>query len=342
MLVLESERSRGKARTVGVKALVAALAVAAAGGAVWLGLGGGAASGDALGDGCQGSLAVEEARTFFDGAELEARGHTGEWVGYDTEWCSVTARGQDSGPTLRLQIRPVAAHRASGAAEEASATPIGYGWNGSFVGRSRPEAAVLVDCAALPGKGLLVLAEATAKTEDLTKEQVRQVARLATETARKAADRFHCEGALGTRPSGVDPSEWREVPPARATGTCHNVVPAATATRLGVTAISEKPAGRALTEACALKRGEKTLADLTAYYGASAQQEMYLDGRYPGSVKGATMRALTCKGALGTAYVKLVRPAGGQDGRRDLEAADVQELLDGFAAASTARHGCGA
>ncbi|MFI8520892.1 hypothetical protein ACIGEZ_24165 [Streptomyces sp. NPDC085481] len=324
----------------GVKALAAALVMAAAGGAVWFGCAGGKASGDDLGDSCRGSLAVEEARTFFAGADLEARGHTGEWVGYDTEWCSVTARGQDSGPTLRLQIRPVAAHRASGAAEEASATPLGHGWDGSFVGRSRPEAAVLVDCAALPGQGLLVLTEATANTEDLTSDQVRQVARLATETARKAADRFHCEGALGTRPSGVDLSEWREVPPARATGTCRNVIPAATAARLGVTAVSEKPAGRALTEACALKRGERTLAGLTAYYGASAQQEMYLDGRYPGSVKGATMRALTCKGALGTAYVKLVRPSGGQDGPGDLRPADVQELLDTFAAESTARHGC--
>ncbi|MDV9186976.1 hypothetical protein R6L23_01840 [Streptomyces sp. SR27] len=338
--MIESEHSRGKTRTVGVKVLAAVLAVAAAGGAVWFGLAGDTASGDDLGDSCRGSLAVEEARTFFAGAELEARGHTGEWVGYDTEWCSVTARGQDSGPTLRLQIRPAAAHRASGAAEEASATPVGYGWNGSFVGRRRPEAAVLVDCAALPGKGLLVLTEAMAEVEDLTQEQLLQVARLATETARNTAGRFHCEGALGTRPSEVDLSEWREVPPARASGTCKGAVNAATLTRLGVTAVSEKPAGRALTEACALKRGEKALAELTAYYGPSAEQEMYLDGRYPGSVEGATTRTLTCKGALGTAYVKLIRPSGGKDGRRDLGPADVQELLGSFAAASTARHGC--
>ncbi|MFI2739464.1 hypothetical protein [Streptomyces sp. NPDC018711] len=223
---------------------------------------------------------------------------------------------------------------------EASATPVGYGWNGSFVGRVRPEAAVLVDCDALPGKGLLILTEAMAKAEDLTKEQLLQVARLATETARNAAGRFHCEGALGTRPSGVDLSEWRDVPPACATGTCRDVVTAATATRLRVTAVSEKPAGRALTEACTLKRGEKTLAGLTAYYGASAAQEMYLDGRYPGSVKGATMRALTCEGALGTGYVKLVGPSGGENARRGLGPADAQEVLGVFAAVSTARHGC--
>ncbi|MER5203765.1 hypothetical protein [Streptomyces sp. NPDC002825] len=336
----DDERSRGTAHTVRTKALASALAVAAVGGAIWYGLGRGTASGDDLGDSCRGSLAVEEARTFFGGADLEARGHTGEWVGYDTEWCSVTARGQDSGPTLRLQIRPVAAHRASGAAEEASAAPIGSGWNGSFVGRSRPEAAVLVDCEGLPGKGLLVLTEATARSEDLTREQLLQVARLATETARTTAGRFHCGGALGTRPSGVDLSEWREVPSARATGTCRNVMTAATATRLRLTTVSEKPAGRALTEACTLNRGGKPLAQLTASYGPSAEQEMYLDGRYPGSVKGATMRALTCKGALGTAYVKLVGPSGGEDGPRDLTPADVQELLDGFAKTSTTRHGC--
>ncbi|MER6100523.1 hypothetical protein ABT154_32680 [Streptomyces sp. NPDC001728] len=336
----ETEHSRTKARMTGVKALAAALAMAAAGSAVWFGFAGGTATGDDLGDGCRGSLAVGEARTFFAGADLEVRGHTGEWVGYDTEWCSVTARGQASGPTLRLQIRPVAAHRASGAAEESSATPLGHGWDGSFVSRNRPEAAVLVDCAALPGKGLLILAEATAKTEDLTRTQLLQVARLATETARTAAGRFHCEGPLGTRPSGVDLSGWRDVPPARATGTCRDVVSAATAARLGVTAVSEKPAGRALTEACALRRGATTVADLTAYYGASAEQEMYLDGRYPGSVRGATTRAPTCEGALGTAYVKLVGPSGGQGGPGDLRPADVQELLGRFAATSTARHGC--
>ncbi|MFH8621244.1 hypothetical protein ACH4A8_04925 [Streptomyces vietnamensis] len=138
----------------------------------------------------------------------------------------------------------------------------------------------------------------------------------------------------------MDPSDRHDVPPARATGTCRSVVTAATAARLRVTAVSEKPAARALTEACALKRGEKTLVDLIAHYGASAEQEMCLDGRCPGGVKGATTRALACKGALGTAYVKPVGPSGGEDAPRDLGAADVQELLDGFAAASTARHGC--
>ncbi len=43
-------------------------------------------------------------------------------------------------------------YRTSGAAEKSSAAPIGYGWNGSFDAGYNPAAAVLVDCAPLPGK----------------------------------------------------------------------------------------------------------------------------------------------------------------------------------------------
>ncbi|MFJ1550904.1 hypothetical protein [Streptomyces sp. NPDC088246] len=37
--------------------------------------------GEDLGDRCQSSLAVEEARGFFGVARLKARGHTGDWGG---------------------------------------------------------------------------------------------------------------------------------------------------------------------------------------------------------------------------------------------------------------------
>ncbi|MFB7045401.1 hypothetical protein ACFCX7_04590 [Streptomyces microflavus] len=39
-------------------------------------------------DTCRGALAVEEAEAFFGGAGLEFGGHTSEWVGNETEYCS--------------------------------------------------------------------------------------------------------------------------------------------------------------------------------------------------------------------------------------------------------------
>ncbi|MEU5431833.1 hypothetical protein AB0G73_00465 [Streptomyces sp. NPDC020719] len=77
------------------------------------------------------------------------------------------AKGHDDGPVLRLQIRPRAAYRANGAGDEADAAPIGYGWNGSFTTRPEPQAAVLLACAPVPGKGLYVMADTTAPTERL-------------------------------------------------------------------------------------------------------------------------------------------------------------------------------
>ncbi|WP_137988798.1 hypothetical protein [Streptomyces vilmorinianum] len=327
-------------------ALVLALV---AGGLIWgFGLRGDG-SGPVPEDTCRGALAVEEARGFFGGAELEFGGHTAEWVGHETEYCAAWARGEQSGGVqLRLNIRPAAAHRASGAAEETSATPIGFGWNGSFVSGRRPEAGVLVDCAPLPGKGLLVLAEARKDTDELSDAQVLQVARFATESARRAAERFGCEGPLGQRPSTVDRTEWQERPVARAEGTCRGVVGSQDAARLRLTTVSEMPAGRALTERCTMDRAAKDRATmrrfrLTAYYGPSAEQEMYLDGRYPGSVKGAVTRSQPCKGGLGTAYFKFEefpRPDAEKGVRSSVAGADALKLVTAFATASGARHGC--
>lgn len=143
-------------------------------------------------------------------------------MGQETEYCAAWVRGEEAdGVQLKLNIRPSAAHRSSGAAEDASATPIGFGWNGSFAVSDQPRAGVLVDCAPLPGKGLLVLAEARQDIEELTDAQVLQVARFATESARRAAKRFGCEGDLvgAPRPSTVRrgrpaPSRRRRAPAA--------------------------------------------------------------------------------------------------------------------------------
>ncbi|MEJ8658790.1 hypothetical protein [Streptomyces sp. MS1.AVA.4] len=290
-------------------------------------------------------MATDEARVFFSGADLKARGHTSEWVGHDVERCSVWARSDASGPVLRLQIRPVAAHRTSGAAEEASATPLGHGWNGSFLIRKNPEAAVLVDCDSLPGKGLLVLTESAEDVEDLSEQQVVQVARFATESARLAAKHFGCQGTLGERPPRVDRTDWQRRSPASASGTCRGVVDVRAARGAGITTVTEKPAGRALTESCSVETTGGGHYRLTACYGASAKQEIYLDTRYPGSVKGALMRPHTCRGAMETAYYKLVhfRPSGASGGAEPTErgtVGDPKQLLERFAAVSAERHGC--
>lgn len=245
---------------------------------------------------------------------------------------------------LKLNIRPAAAHRTSGAAESTSATPIGFGWNGSFAVTDRPEAGVLVDCASLPGNGLLVLTEARQDIDELSDGQVLQVARFATESARRAAERFGCEGSLGQRPTTVDRSRWRTRPAAHAEGTCRGVLAPRDAARLGVVEVSEMPVGGALTEECSVKLPTKGHhVRLTAYYGPSARQETYLDDRYPGSVKGAFMRSHPCKGALGTAYFKFEefpRPGTEKGVRSSVGREDTQRLLTAFATASAARHGC--
>ncbi|MFI6729602.1 hypothetical protein NRF20_42775 [Streptomyces sp. R-74717] len=84
---------------------------------------------------------------------------------------------------------------------------------------------------------------------------------------------------------------------------------------------------------------------MTAYYGPSAEEEMYLDGRYPGTVKGAYTRTIECGGAIGTAYFKLVRVqdkaadgAVGTHGTSDPAA--LTRVLESYATASGKRHGC--
>ncbi len=203
---------------------------------------------------------------------------------------------------------------------------------------------MLVDCAPLPGEGLLVLAGTRQDVKELSDAQMLQVARFTTESARRAAERFGCEGPLGTRPSTVDRTPLRTRPVTRAEGTCRGVADERDAARLGLTTASEKPAGRALTERCSLDLpAEGHHVWLTAYYGPSAQQETYLDGRYPGSVKGAVTRSHGCTGALGTAYFtfqEFPRPDGEEGTRSTVGAQDAQRLLTAFATASGARHGC--
>ncbi|WP_435058561.1 hypothetical protein [Streptomyces sp. bgisy060] len=294
-------------------------------------------------DSCGGSLAVDEANGFFAGAELESRGHTGEWVGHDVEYCSVSARNDPDAGTLQVQLRPAAAHRASGAAEYPGAAPLGYGWNGSFAVRGGPEAAVLVDCAPLAGKGLLVLVGTAKDARELTREQIVAVARLTTETARRAAERFHCEGVLGQRPDEVDTTGEAKRPVAGAIETCRGVVSAADARTLGAVAVGEYRAGRSLTEECNVRLRQGGGLRINAYYGPSAQQEMYLDARYPGSVKGIVTRTHTCPGGLGTTYFKITPPLLPDKQPVSFDGPEreaLNALLVSFAEASAARHGC--
>ncbi|MFJ2774902.1 hypothetical protein ACIO9J_44485, partial [Streptomyces sp. NPDC087300] len=89
----------------------------------------------------------------------------------------------------------------------------------------------------------------TANNRDISPRQQLQVARVATETARKAAAGFNCDGKLGERLPALDRSESEERSPAKATGTCKGVFSASQVRSLRITAVSEMPAG-ALAEEC--------------------------------------------------------------------------------------------
>ncbi|MFW6691871.1 hypothetical protein [Streptomyces sp. MAR4 CNX-425] len=328
------------------------VALALAGGLVWgLWL---RHTGDDLGDECGGTLAVEEAREFFGGADLEVRGRTEDATGYpvdpaghQTLRCSVLTRGGSGGPVLRLVVRPRAAYRFSGAAERAEAVPLGHGWSGSFDGGDPggPSAAVLLACEPEAGDGLLVQAEATAGEDELSARQRLQVARLATESARRAKDAYGCEGRPGGRPDAVPRNLAPALRPvARAQGTCAGVLTAADAARLRVTTVWERPGGRALTESCALNRGRLGLFRLTASYGPPADQEIELSTGYEPEGDTVTLR-ITCPAPIGLAYFQLVRTAdAGPDGevRRHATAdrGELDDLLDAFIEASARRHGC--
>ncbi|MFI6106299.1 hypothetical protein [Streptomyces sp. NPDC051310] len=274
------------------------------------------------------TLVLMERQAPFGGAEPEFGGHTAEWVDQETEYCAAWAHGEGA-VQLKPNIRPAAAHRASGAAENTSATPMGLGWNGSFAVTDRPEAGVLVDGASLPGNGLLVLAEARQDIDELSDAQVLQVARFATESARRAAERLGCEGPLGQRPATVDRSRWQRRPAAQAEGTCRGVLGPQDAARLRIATVSEMPVGGALTEECSVKLPAKGHhVRLTAYSGPSAQQETYLDYRCPGSVKGAFMRSHPSRGALGTAYFKF-EEIPGRTPKRGFEAVSAVRTRNG-------------
>lgn len=171
------------------------------------------------------------------------------------------------------------------------------------------------------------------------------MARLATQTAHSAAGHSSCEGKLGERPASVDRTDWTRRPVAQAVATCVGVVNVREAARLTVTTVTEKPSGRALTEQCSLERGELGLLHMTAYYGPSAEQEMSLDGRYPGTAKDSYKHSVPCKDAIGTAHFKLVRtndraPDGTSGAHGTSDPAALNRLLDSFVTASSGRHGC--
>lgn len=331
---------RGKALLAGMMALALA-----AGGLAWVTWFGGD-DGEQLGYRCDGDLAVEEARAFLGGGEIAATGQVGEWGGHRTAGCSVWAVGEEgSGPYLRLKIRPRAAYRVSGAAEDVHATPLGHGWKGSIANPYKAiEAAVLLDCEPVAGQGLTVLAEFATPDRKAPEEQVLKLARVATATARNAAKHYKCEDSLGDRPTSLLLSQGVDRPVAEASGTCAGTLTDTEAARLKVTTVSERPAG-ALTESCTLRRGELDLYSLTAYFGPGAEQERYLDERYAVEPKGALVAQAACEGGLGEGYFKLVRARGrGADGtfaaHGTNDAKTLNRILTSFANAAANRHGC--
>jgi hypothetical protein len=194
-----------------------------------------------------------------------------------------------------------------GGADADRPVPLGHGWTGYFDGRSgrdassaRATAAVLLDCTgdgtgrpgADPAGGvagglrsdLLITVDGDMEgtAVDNPGDRVR-LARIATGTARRAAERFGCPAPLGTPPLRVPlpVGEDEDVDPAETRGTCAGV-PGFRGARMW-----ESERGDTPREHCEVGDGERSGAyELDAYYGPYAEdmrRRMGADPRYDGA-----------------------------------------------------------
>ncbi|MFF0448514.1 hypothetical protein ACFYT4_19230 [Streptomyces sp. NPDC004609] len=165
--------------------------------------------------------------------------------------------------------------------------PLGHGWTGFFDGYGREDtawarvsAAVLLDCRDGPdgpdgpegpeGRSDLLITvdgDVEGTAVDNPADRVRLV-RIATATARRAAERHGCDAPLGRVPDTVPlpVGEDEDVEPSAAVGTCAGV-PAFEGAR-----VWESPRGATPREHCEVGDGDRAEAyELDAYYGPYAE-----------------------------------------------------------------------
>ncbi|MFI8520928.1 hypothetical protein ACIGEZ_24360 [Streptomyces sp. NPDC085481] len=238
--------------------------------------------------------------------------------------------------------------------------PLGQGWNGVFsAGDSHGEAeattAVLLDCA--PGRGDLLVTVSVAVDGYLddnpldNPERRTAFARIATDTAANASQRWNCDADLGkaltTAPLPVNKDEY--VAPADARGTCSGI----TARRKAVARTWESERGTAPLEECVLGDTEgHTTYRLAAHYGPYAESARHdyaersgdpdpiASGQRSGLLRdGRYWTTATCPGSSEPAFFSLVSN-GDEAKRSDADRTYALSVLEVFAERSAAAHHC--
>ncbi|MGW7406902.1 hypothetical protein ACWGI9_24810 [Streptomyces sp. NPDC054833] len=220
--------------------------------------------------------------------------------------------------------------------------PLGDGWSGFLVAGQEDGlgVSVLLNCTNWEpsrGSGIPVTADTDTDTDSASASGRARIARIATLTAKKSAEKTGSDAEPGSRISRVDPQSTTTRKSAdRATGTC-----AGTHSR---SSVRETAARSAPVEYCLL--GDELR--LWASYGPfSNTAETRCDGPYDGYDKPSGLRpgtawgTATCAGAQGMGLYT-VSPVEGSDRRfdsRPLTAREWQDLRQ-FAQRSAARHHC--
>lgn len=185
--------------------------------------------------------------------------------------------------------------------EKTFPVPLDGGWQGLMVTKNEEATtAVLLNCknwSSKEGSGILVTADSPYGVE--ATESVRlKLARAATGTAQRAADKTGCETEPGDRGKLTAPATTaRTVSADAATGTCEGMTSAPT--------VRETAAAKSPVEECVLVGSLRLVA---AYGPFSDASEAVVNGKYgghdaPSGVDSSTAwTSVTCQGALGIGY----------------------------------------
>ncbi|WP_069766557.1 hypothetical protein [Streptomyces sp. LUP47B] len=226
--------------------------------------------------------------------------------------------------------------------EKTSPVPLNGGWQGLMVTKNEEAtASVLLSCknwSPKEGSGILVTADSPYDAE--ATESIRlKLARAATGTAQRAAEKTDCQTESGNTGKLAAPEATaRTMPAGTATGTCKGMTSAQT--------VRETAAAKSPVEECILVG---SLRLVSAYGPFSDASDAVVNGKYgghdtPSGVDRSTAwTAATCQGALGIGYYH-ASPVEGSDRKFTSVPLTKEERadLEHFAEQSAARHGCAA
>ncbi|MFG2462542.1 hypothetical protein ACGFWE_36520 [Streptomyces sp. NPDC048523] len=226
--------------------------------------------------------------------------------------------------------------------EKTTPVPLSGGWQGLMVTKNdEATTSVLLSCknwSPNQGSGILVTVDSPYDV-DVTEAVRLKLARAATGTAQRAADKTGCDTEPGDTGKLTAPvTVARTVSAGAATGTCKGMTSAST--------VRETAAAKAPVEECVLVGSLRLVA---AYGPFSDASEAVVNGKYGGHDKpsgvdrSTAWTSVTCLGALGIGYYH-ASPVEGSDRRFTSDPLTQKERadLEHFAEWSAARHGCGA